>query len=293
LSTPATSTSSSSSAMSRSSLRRASLRRHLHHRVPLGPLVSTTYPQPPCGSWPSRHGCGLSSAFSPSHRAAALMLVMPAIEPGWDAFLQVSSPSSPSAQPASRPSLSRFLYRSPSRRRRAHVRAFLHVRASVHPSTRARARKTRNIPIFPSLAVLAELAGFPPASCGKAVGETVCSGCERRVCLVHAHVCAPLSRAASPAVVIPGCATKLACVSRASSRASVTSPSRISRPRFPFFLAKRSLWGTHNSPWDVSPSRRPLPSSARLSCVVVPFRPGIEHLVCRPKKPRGFCCTRC
>jgi hypothetical protein len=66
----------------------------------------------------------------------------------------------------------------------------------------------------------------------------------------------------------------------------------VAEPRFrakvPFFLAKRSLWGTHDSSRDVSPSRRPLPSPSRLSRSTVPFRPGVEHLVCRPKNPREF-----
>jgi hypothetical protein len=103
---------------------------------------------------------------------------------------------------------------------------------------------------------------------------------------VRAHVCALLSRAASPAVATPGNAAELAGVLCSLSGASATPPSRGLGPKATLFFAKRSLWATHISPWDVLSSCHQPSSSAKLCRAAAPLRPGVERLVCHPK-PKG------
>jgi hypothetical protein len=106
--------------------------------------------------------------------------------------------------------------------------------------------------------------------------------------LVCAHVCASPSCAASPAMATPAAPPSLPMFPTHRAELWRRSRAKVSGQGSLFFLAKRSLWGTHDSSRDVSPSRRPLPSPSRLSRSTVPFRPGVEHLVCRPKNPREF-----
>jgi hypothetical protein len=95
-----------------------------------------------------------------------------------------------------------------------------------------------------------------------------------------------LSRAASPAIAPspPPRPRRRACRrSRTPSPALASSPSQEFEPRSFFSFAKRNHWDTHDSPWNVSPCRRPLPSPARFSCATAPCRPGVEYLTCHPK----------
>jgi hypothetical protein len=141
---------------------------------------------------------------------------------------------------------------------------------------------------FSFLSIPASLTGVPPASRGFAVADSFppCAANARKVWCARSSTF-PLARRFAGHGHPRLCHRACLC-SRTPSRALATSPSRGYEPRSLFSFTKQSLWGTHDSPWDVPPCRRPLPSPVRLNRAAVPLGPASNTCRAAPKTQGGF-----